>query len=49
MKAQTQQEIDNAFSVMAREKVGACIVMLDTFFIQQRHLAAGRWRPTGRP
>jgi putative ABC transport system substrate-binding protein len=35
-QAQTSQEIESAFSMMAREKAGACIVILDPLFIQQR-------------
>jgi putative ABC transport system substrate-binding protein len=37
LKAQTPQEIENAFSTMAREKPGAVIVVQDSFIIQQRH------------
>jgi ABC-type uncharacterized transport system substrate-binding protein len=36
VQAQTAQEVDNAFSAMAREKAGAVIVTLDPFFVQQR-------------
>ncbi len=35
VKAQTPQEIESAFSMMAREYAGAVIVTLDPFFIQQ--------------
>jgi putative ABC transport system substrate-binding protein len=35
VEAQTLQEIERAFSTMAREHVGAVIVALDPFFIQQ--------------
>jgi putative ABC transport system substrate-binding protein len=35
LDARTPQEIENAFSQMAREKAGALIVMLDPFFNQQ--------------
>ena len=35
VEAQTPQEIERAFSTMAREHVGAVIVALDPFFIQQ--------------
>lgn len=35
VQAQTPQEIDSAFSTMARESTGAVIVALDPFFIQQ--------------
>lgn len=36
VEAQTPQGIEAAFSLMAREKVGALIVVLDAIFIQQR-------------
>jgi ABC-type uncharacterized transport system substrate-binding protein len=35
VKAQTPQEIENAFSTMVRENAGAVIVALDPLFIQQ--------------
>jgi putative ABC transport system substrate-binding protein len=35
-EARTAPEIESAFSAMARDKVGAVIVLNDTFFIQQR-------------
>jgi len=34
-EARTAQEIERAFSVMARERAGAVIVAIDAFFIQQ--------------
>jgi len=40
LEARTPQEIENAFSTIAREKTGAVIVMLDTLFIQQRRQIA---------
>jgi putative ABC transport system substrate-binding protein len=41
VQAQTPQDIEGAFSKMSREKVGAVIVALDPFFIQQaRQIAA---------
>lgn len=36
VKARTPQEIENAFSVMTREKAGAVIVAADQYFRQQR-------------
>jgi putative tryptophan/tyrosine transport system substrate-binding protein len=36
VKAQTPQEIEDAFSTMAREKPGALIVQQDPFLTQQR-------------
>jgi len=35
VKAQTQQEIENAFSLMVRQNAGAIIIMADAFFNQQ--------------
>jgi putative ABC transport system substrate-binding protein len=35
-EARTPQEIENAFAVMVREKAGALLVLLDSFFQQQR-------------
>jgi putative ABC transport system substrate-binding protein len=35
VEARTAQEIERAFSVMARERAGAVIVAIDAFFIQQ--------------
>ena len=40
VEARTPQEIENAFSVMARENAGAVIVASDSFFIQQRRQIA---------
>ena len=40
VEARTPQEIETAFSVMAREKAGAVIVSADEFFIQQRRQVA---------
>jgi len=34
-EAQTPQEIERAFSVMAREHAGAVIIVIDSFFVQQ--------------
>ena len=34
-EARTAQEIERAFSVMARERAGAVIIVIDAFFIQQ--------------
>ena len=36
LEARTPQEIENAFAVMVREKAGALLVLLDSFFQQQR-------------
>jgi putative ABC transport system substrate-binding protein len=41
LEARTPQEIDNAFALMAREKVGAVIVASDSFFVQQLRQIAG--------
>ncbi len=40
VEAQTPQEIENAFTVMAREHTGAVIAVSDSFFIQQRRQIA---------
>ena len=40
LEARTEAEIVNAFSLMAREKAGAVIVMVDALFIQQRSVIA---------
>ena len=40
VEARTPQEIENAFIVMAREKVGAVIVSGDSLFIQQKRQIA---------
>lgn len=40
VEARTPREIDNAFSMMAREKAGAVIVVVDAAFIQQRRQIA---------
>jgi len=40
MEARTPQEIENAFSMITREKAGACVVMLDPLFVQQRRQIA---------
>ena len=39
-EARTQQEIDNVFSEMQKKSVGVVMVVLDAFFIQQRHQLA---------
>jgi len=40
LEASNPQAIENAFSIMAREKVAAVIVALDGIFVQQRHQLA---------
>jgi len=40
-EARTAQEIERAFSVMARERAGAVIIVIDAFFIQQARQIAG--------
>jgi putative ABC transport system substrate-binding protein len=40
VEARTAQEIENAFSIMAREKVGALMVVVEAFFIQQQRQIA---------
>jgi putative ABC transport system substrate-binding protein len=40
VEVRTPEEIENAFSVMARERAGAIIVTLDPFFVQQRRQIA---------
>jgi putative ABC transport system substrate-binding protein len=41
VKARTPQEIDNAFAVMVRERIGAVIVPQDSFFNQQERQIVG--------
>jgi putative ABC transport system substrate-binding protein len=41
LEARTAQEIENAFSRMAKERVGAVIVANEAFFFQQRRQLAG--------
>lgn len=49
-EARTPQEIERAFSAMARERAGAVIIAIDAFFIQQggqiAHLAAKQRLPS---
>jgi len=48
-KASTLEEVDGAFATMVRESVGAVIVALDPFFIQQVHGIAARAARLGIP
>jgi putative ABC transport system substrate-binding protein len=40
LEASNPQAIENAFSIMVREKVAAVIVAIDGYFVQQRHQLA---------